>query len=92
MGEKTETALLYCKSSAVLAGIPFVDAIFEQLGLECTWNFDEGSYIDIARDGGQNGRVVAAKVTGGSLIYHSLLFELSFLKCTSLSAHSTIFI
>eukprot|EP01035_Chromulina_nebulosa_P006331 gene6331-8557_t len=64
VGEKTETALLYCKSSAVLAGVPFADVIFEQLDLQCTWNFDEGSYIDVVRDGGRNQRVVAAKVTG----------------------------
>ena len=70
VGEKTETALLYCKSSAVLAGVPFADVIFEQLDLQCTWNFDEGSYIDVVRDGGRNQRVVAAKVTGDSLIYH----------------------
>ena len=82
VGDKTETALLYCKSSAVLAGVPFADVIFEQLDLQCTWNFDEGSYIDVVRDGGRNKRVVAAKVTGDSLIYHLVLatiFKLYFL-------------
>jgi nicotinate-nucleotide pyrophosphorylase len=83
VGEKTETALLYCKSSAVLAGVPFADAIFEQLDLQCIWNFDEGSYIDVVRDGGHNQRVVAAKVTGDSLINRLVLttiFKLYFLN------------
>ena len=68
VGEKIETALLYCKSSAVLAGVPFADAIFEQLDLQCTWKVEEGSYIDVVQDGGPNHRVVAAEVTGYSYV------------------------
>ena len=31
VGEKEETAALYCKSNGVLAGVPFVNAVFKEL-------------------------------------------------------------
>ena len=31
VGEKEQTAILYCKSEGVVAGVPFFDEVFKQL-------------------------------------------------------------
>lgn len=64
-----ETAVLYCKSSCVLAGVPFVEAIFDYLGVLCKWNFEEGEYIDL----GSEKKVVAATVTGAYIISNTFV-------------------
>lgn len=65
VGDKIEKGLLYCKSDCVLAGVPFANAIFEDLGLEYTWHFEEGTKIVVPRDEkGKPGKVVAAEVRG----------------------------
>ncbi|XP_068747115.1 nicotinate-nucleotide pyrophosphorylase [carboxylating]-like isoform X2 [Montipora capricornis] len=48
VGETEETAILLCKSRGVLAGIPFFDAIFEELGCKVEWLFPEGEQIQPA--------------------------------------------
>jgi len=60
VGDKQETAHLYGKSSTILAGVPFVDAVFEKLGCKIQWFFKEGSVIE----GSDDKRVVVAEVTG----------------------------
>lgn len=60
VGEKIETAFLYCKSGCVLAGVPFVNAILHHLGLSVRWLVEEGSKIDVD----VNANVVVAHVTG----------------------------
>lgn len=45
VGEKEEVALLYGKSAGVLAGCPFVDAIFTELNCRVEWLMDEGAEI-----------------------------------------------
>ena len=59
VGEKFEEAHLYCKESAILAGVPFAQAVFDYLGLQTTWLFEEGAFIDSSK-----GRVVVAVVKG----------------------------
>ena len=45
VGSKPETALLLCKSAGVLCGVPFFDALFEELGCHVEWQYPEGSYL-----------------------------------------------
>lgn len=46
VGEKEETAVLLVKSPGVLAGRPFVDALFTELGCEVTWQLAEGDEME----------------------------------------------
>ncbi|BFZ64439.1 nicotinate-nucleotide diphosphorylase (carboxylating) [Saitoella coloradoensis] len=43
VGEDEKTATLYGKSEGVLAGRPFFDEVFAQLGCTVTWHLDEGA-------------------------------------------------
>ncbi|KAJ1427464.1 nicotinatenucleotide pyrophosphorylase putative [Ochromonadaceae sp. CCMP2298] len=61
VGEKIETATLYCKSTTVLAGVPFACALLDFYGLTYTWTTEEGQLIDVEAAGG---KVVVAKVEG----------------------------
>ena len=45
VGESHETALLLCKSQGILAGVPFFDAIFKELGCAVEWTCPEGSQV-----------------------------------------------
>lgn len=56
VGESEETAVLLCKSRGVLAGVPFFDAIFNELGCKVDWVFSEGVQIGPA--------TAVARVTG----------------------------
>ncbi len=48
MGDKVQSALLFCKQDCILAGVPFVNAIFDSLGLTYNWKFEEGASIELA--------------------------------------------
>lgn len=56
VGETEETAVLLCKSKGVLAGVPFFDAIFNELGCKVEWEFSEGTQIEP--------KTMVARVTG----------------------------
>jgi len=60
VGDKQETALLYGKSHTVLAGVPFVNAVFDKLGCKVEWYLKEGAVIE----GSGKNKIVVAKVTG----------------------------
>ena len=45
MGNKEEKATLYGKSEGVLAGVPFVNMIFEEVGCEIEWFVEEGTHF-----------------------------------------------
>ena len=62
VGEAVTSAELLCKTSGVLAGVPFAQAVFDHLELEVTWLFDEGAFIDIETVA--NKKVLVARVTG----------------------------
>jgi nicotinate-nucleotide pyrophosphorylase (carboxylating) len=62
VGDKPETAHLYGKSRGILAGVPFFDAVFEQLGCTVEWNLEEGALVDPAAVEG--GKVLVAVVRG----------------------------
>lgn len=46
VGESEETAVLLCKSKGVLAGVPFFDAIFQELGCKVEWAYSEGRQVE----------------------------------------------
>eukprot|EP01089_Gocevia_fonbrunei_P011847 TRINITY_DN2630_c0_g1_i1.p1 TRINITY_DN2630_c0_g1~~TRINITY_DN2630_c0_g1_i1.p1 ORF type:complete len:308 (+),score=55.62 TRINITY_DN2630_c0_g1_i1:40-924(+) len=46
VGTKQETAVLLGKAPGVLAGVPFVTAIFEELNCTIEWKITEGSYFE----------------------------------------------
>jgi len=45
VGDSMEMAKLLCKTSSILAGIPFFNAVFEELNCTIEWNYTEGTYI-----------------------------------------------
>jgi nicotinate-nucleotide pyrophosphorylase (carboxylating) len=78
VGTSIKTANLYMKSDGVFAGKPFVDAVFDEVGCEVTWNDDvaiEGNYISMGGDNtssntsnnttdNSSGKVILAVVKG----------------------------
>lgn len=60
VGSKTESATLYCKSSTVVAGVPFVNVVLEYCNLTVRWLIAEGMPIEVD----SAGKVVVAVVSG----------------------------
>jgi nicotinate-nucleotide pyrophosphorylase (carboxylating) len=60
--EKPEEAWLFGKTSGVLAGVPFFQAVFDELGCTVEWLAEEGAEIDTAS--APDGKVLLAKVRG----------------------------
>ena len=60
--EKPEEAWLFGKTTGVLAGVPFFQAIFDELGCEVEWLAKEGADVDTAS--AADGKVLLAKVRG----------------------------
>lgn len=48
-GEQRVNAKIFCKSSGVLAGIPFVNAVIQELECFVDWSYDEGQYLDVSQ-------------------------------------------
>ncbi|EGF78421.1 hypothetical protein BATDEDRAFT_13095 [Batrachochytrium dendrobatidis JAM81] len=69
VGETDQTAALYCKAKGVLAGVPFFNQVFSQVGCRVEWHVDEGTLIDPPL----NGKVEVARVYGKAR--HLLLGE-----------------
>ncbi|KAM0791148.1 hypothetical protein ACM66B_005633 [Microbotryomycetes sp. NB124-2] len=61
VGDQVEQAFLWGKSEGILAGVPFVDEIFKQLGCEVSWHMEEGSLVKPTAD---NSKIKVATVTG----------------------------
>ncbi|KAG0642902.1 Quinolinate phosphoribosyl transferase [Tuber brumale] len=49
VGEDPKTATLYAKSPGVLAGVPFFDEVFAQLGCTVEWHAQEGTFLSAAK-------------------------------------------
>lgn len=64
VGEKLEVAHLLCKGDCCLAGVPFAQAVFDELGLSVIWKKEEGSLIEVEVGGVGGGRVICAEVRG----------------------------
>lgn len=64
MGTSPVRANIFCKEPGVLAGVPFVDAICAELGLEpIQWMIDEGTYL---ADASQENKIVVGTVCGAA--------------------------
>jgi hypothetical protein len=50
VGAVPRTAFLWMKSSGIVAGIPIVDAVFQQLHCQVTWHVREGESIRVSAD------------------------------------------
>ena len=61
VGSEPRKAQLLCKSSGVLAGVPFVDEVFRQCDCKVEWNVIEGTYVDTTKAGG---KIKIATVSG----------------------------
>jgi nicotinate-nucleotide pyrophosphorylase (carboxylating) len=60
VGDAHQEAVLYGKAIGVLAGVPFFDEVFRQVGCKVEWLLKEGQVVEP----GASGRVMIAKVTG----------------------------
>lgn len=74
VGDSEENGVISCKSSGILAGIPFCSAIFEELNCDVTWHFDEGFELT-----GKGEKVATIKGAARNL----LLAERVVLNCLS---------
>lgn len=67
VGTKPEEAVLLCKSPGVLSGVPFFDAVFEELGCKVEWLFAEGSRLspvcEVARVSGPANKLLQGERT-----------------------------
>ena len=53
VGSQPRTAQLLCKSTGVLAGIPFFNEVFRQLECEVEWHYSEGTLLEPGQKGGK---------------------------------------
>ncbi|KAI8839256.1 Quinolinate phosphoribosyl transferase [Chytridium lagenaria] len=53
VGETDQVAILYGKAKGVLAGVPFFNEVFRQVGCRVEWVMKEGAEFDPAVDGGK---------------------------------------
>ncbi|GAA6009037.1 hypothetical protein JCM11491_005722 [Sporobolomyces phaffii] len=61
VGEGLEEAFLWGKSEGILAGVPFVDEIFAQLGCSVEWHLKEGDDVSPTKE---NPKIKVATVKG----------------------------
>lgn len=65
VGEDLKEASLWCKSAGILAGVPFFNEVFSQLGCPVQWHFQEGDFIGSpSASPGTKCKVKTATVTG----------------------------
>jgi len=83
VGDKKEEAFLLGKSSGILAGVPFFQAVFDELGCEIEWLKEEGDAIESTE-----GNVIVAKVRGPARLL--LLGERTALNILSRVSNSLI--
>ncbi|KAJ3179639.1 hypothetical protein HDU87_002845 [Geranomyces variabilis] len=69
VGETEQVAILFGKAPGVLAGVPFFDEVFHQLGCKVEWKIKEGEYFEP----GTAGKKEVARVYGKAR--HLLLGE-----------------
>ncbi|KIX09146.1 nicotinate-nucleotide diphosphorylase (carboxylating) [Rhinocladiella mackenziei CBS 650.93] len=53
VGSSPRIARLLCKSTGVLAGVPFFNEVFRQLECAVEWHYPEGTYLDPKSSGGK---------------------------------------
>lgn len=50
VGDSPAVAHLYCKSSGMLAGVPFFNEVFRQLDCTVEWHYPEGTFLNCRSD------------------------------------------
>lgn len=74
VGEDEKTAILYCKAEGVVAGVPFFDEVFSQLGCRVEWTCKEGDWLkpdgkqEIARVYGSARKILLGERTALNII------------------------
>lgn len=63
VGSDPRNAFLLCKAPGILAGIPFFDEVFSQLGCTVKWHYAEGVLLDPRKEGG---KIKVATVCGST--------------------------
>jgi len=63
VGDTQEQAILYGKSEGVIAGVPFFEMVFEEVGCQVEWLEDEGKHFKPTGPG-RAGALKVARVTG----------------------------
>lgn len=58
VGDDVRTATLYQKAPGIVAGVPFFDEVFRQVGCTVEWSAREGAFLQ------PEGKTAVAKVTG----------------------------
>lgn len=61
VGDKQESATLFCKANGVLAGCPFFEEVFTQCGCSVEWLRSEGEYLSLPA---ATSKIAVARVTG----------------------------
>lgn len=49
VGDQKVLAKIFCKSSGILAGVPFVNTIFRELECSVNWLRKEGEFLDTSQ-------------------------------------------
>ncbi|PWN29745.1 putative BNA6-nicotinate-nucleotide diphosphorylase [Jaminaea rosea] len=92
VGEDLKEASLWCKSPGVLAGVPFFDEVFRQLGCSVQWYFDEGAMI--GKEGEGKTKVKAATVRGPArkLLLGERVALNTLARCSGIATASHLFL
>ncbi|KAG6120722.1 hypothetical protein E4U14_003229 [Claviceps sp. LM454 group G7] len=64
VGDHARTAILWAKSSGILAGRPFFDEVFRQTGCVVTWHLPEASQLDIPGTSSTSTKIKCATISG----------------------------
>lgn len=62
VGDKEQSAVLWCKSDGILSGVPFADEVYKQCKLEVVWFFEEGVLLEPSKS--LDGKIKVAVVRG----------------------------
>ena len=91
VGEAPRTATLWGKSAGILAGVPFFDEVFRQVGCTVEWHAREGSRVDTGGSGAAPvGKMRMATVTGparGIMLGERVALNL-LARCSGIASYS----
>ncbi|SPN99994.1 probable nicotinate-nucleotide pyrophosphorylase (carboxylating) [Cephalotrichum gorgonifer] len=91
VGDAPRTATLWGKSAGILAGVPFFDEVFRQVGCTVEWHAREGSRVDTGGSGAEpTGKMKMATVTGparGILLGERVALNL-LARCSGIASYS----
>lgn len=94
VGEEVKEASLWCKTAGVLAGVPFFDEVFRQLGCTVKWYFQEGALLGDLTPGVKPTKIKAATVTGPArkLLLGERVALNTLARCSGIATASNVFL